>query len=340
MKAIILIGGLGTRLRPLTCNTPKPLLPVINKPFLLYQIELIKKYGIKDVILCMAYLPSEFKKYFGNGKKFGVRISYAIEKNPLGTGGAIKNAEKFVRGPVLVFNGDVLTDLNLAKLIKVHKAKKAKATITLVHVKDPTSYGLVETTKSGKILRFLEKPSFNQITCNTINAGTYIFEPEIFEKIPPGIVYSVEREVFPTLLCEKIPFYTYTHSGYWIDIGTVEKYLQVHSDIMNKMRENILGKKSKVDKRIKIFGRLVMGNGSKIGRDTMVIGNVCIGNNVNVGSNCYLSDCVILDGSRIDDGTKIEESLVGRDCMVEKNVQLHDGCAIGDKTVIKGYSKL
>lgn len=340
MKAIILIGGLGTRLRPLTCNTPKPLLPVVNKPFLLYQIELIKKYGIRDIVLCMAYLPAEFKKYFGDGRKFGVKISYAIEKKPLGTGGAIKNAERFIKGPVLIFNGDVLTDLNLAKLIKTHKLKKSKATITLVKVKDPTSYGLVETAKSGKILQFLEKPSLNQVTCNTINAGTYLFEPEIFDKIPPGIVYSVERELFPTLLKRGIPLYTYIHYGYWIDIGTVKKYLRVHSDLMNKMKKNLRGKKSKIDKRIKISGRLVIGDNSRIDRDTMIVGNVCIGKNVKIGNGCYLSDCVILDGSRIEDGSKIEESLIGRNCIIEKNVQLHDGCAIGDKTVIKSYSKL
>lgn len=340
MKAIILIGGLGTRLRPLTCNTPKPLLPVINKPFLLYQIELIKKYGIRDIVLCTAYLPSEFKKCFSDGRKFGVKISYAVEKKPLGTGGAIKNAEKFVKGPVLIFNGDVLTDLNLAKLIKIHKLKKSKATITLVKVKDPTSYGLVETARNGKILQFLEKPSLNQITCNTINAGTYLFEPEIFDKIPPGIVYSVERELFPTLLNKGIPFYAYIHSGYWIDIGTVEKYLRVHSDLMNRMKKNVFGGRSKIDKKIKIFGRLIVGDNSEIDGDTMIAGNVCIGKNVKIGRNCYLSDCVILDGSKIDDGAKIEESLVGRNCIIEKNVQLQDGCAIGDKTVIKSYSKL
>ena len=265
MKAIILIGGFGTRLRPLTCNTPKPLLPVLNKPFSLYQIELLKKYGIKDIILCMAYLPSEFKKYFGDGKKFGVKISYAVEKTPLGTGGAIKNAEKFVNDSVLIFNGDVLTEINLAKLIQFHKNKKSKATISLVSVPDPTSYGLVETAKDGKILQFLEKPSTNQITVDTINAGTYIFEPEIFKEMPPDVVYSVERELFPALLNKKIPFYGYIYSAYWIDIGTTEKYLQVHNDLMNRMKKNVIGKNSKIAKSVRIFGHLVVGGGTDCG---------------------------------------------------------------------------
>jgi len=340
MKAIILIGGFGTRLRPLTCNTPKPLLPVLNKPFSLYQIELLKKYGIKEIILCMAYLPSEFKKYFGDGKKFGVKISYAVEKTPLGTGGAIKNAEKFVDDSVIIFNGDVLTEINLAKLIQFHKNKKSKATISLVSVPDPTSFGLVETSKDGKILQFLEKPSLNQITCDTINAGTYIFEPEIFKEMPPDVVYSVERELFPTLLNKKIPFYGYIYSAYWIDIGTTEKYLQVHNDLMNRMKKNVIGKNSKIAKSVRIFGHLVVGDNTQISEKTTIYGNVCLGNNVKIGGDCFLSDCVILDKTILKEGSKIEKSLVGKNCIIEENAHLRVGCVVGDKTVVRRYSKL
>jgi len=340
MKAMILIGGFGTRLRPLTCNTPKPLLPVINKPFLLYQIELIKKHGIKDIILCMAYLPLEFKRYFGDGKKFGVNISYAIEKMPLGTGGAIKNAEKYVDCPVLIFNGDVLTDLDLTDLIKYHKQKKSKATITLVEVDDPTSFGLVETNKNGNILQFLEKPSANQITCNTINAGTYIFEPEILKEIPENTVYSVERGLFPNLLNKKYPFYGFVYSGYWIDIGTMEKYLQVHHDLMNKMKKNSVGNNSKLGKNIKIDGKLLIGDNSAIGDNVIIEGNVCIGNNVIIANHCTLIDCIILDGTKIHEGSKIEKSLIGKNCLLETNSVLSSGCAIGDNTIIRSYSRL
>ena len=340
MKAMILIGGFGTRLRPLTCNTPKPLLPVINKPFLLYQIELIKKHGIKDIILCMAYLPLEFKRYFGDGKKFGVNISYAIEKMPLGTGGAIKNAEKYVDCPVLIFNGDVLTDLDLTDLIKYHKQKKSKATITLVEVDDPTSFGLVETNKNGNILQFLEKPSANQITCNTINAGTYIFEPEILKEIPENTVYSVERGLFPNLLNKKYPFYGFVYSGYWIDIGTMEKYLQVHHDLMNKMKQNSVGNNSKLGKNIKIDGKLLIGDNSAIGDNVIIEGNVCIGNDVIIANHCTLIDCIILDGTKIHEGSKIEKSLIGKNCLLETNSVLSSGCAIGDNTIIRSYSRL
>ena len=340
MKAIILIGGLGTRLRPLTCNIPKPLLPVMNKPFLLYQIELLKKHGIKDIILCMAYLPAEFKKFLGNGSKYGVKISYAIEKVPLGTGGAIKNAEKYVDSPVIIFNGDVLTDVNLTELIKYHKEKKSKATITLVRVHDPSHYGLVETQPDGQILRFLEKPSLNEITCDTINAGIYIFDPEIFHEIPAGTVYSVERGLFPKLLDMETPFYSYIYSGYWIDIGTTDKYLKVHQDLMSSMKRNIIGINSKVDRSSKITGRLILGSRSGIGSYSKISGCVCVGNNVKIGKECQLIDSIILDGSIIGDCCRIEKSLIGRNCIVEGNVQMKNGCAIGDKTIVRRYSKL
>ncbi|MFH1541089.1 MAG: NDP-sugar synthase [Elusimicrobiota bacterium] len=340
MKAIILIGGFGTRLRPLTCSTPKPLLPVLNKPFSLYQIELLKKYGIKDIILCMAYLPSEFKKYFGDGKKFGIKILYAIEKTPLGTGGAIKNAEKFVNGSVIIFNGDVLTEINLNKFIQFHKKKKSKATISLVSVPDPTSFGLVETAKNGRVLQFLEKPSLNQITCDTVNAGTYIFEPEIFKEMPSNVIYSVERELFPTLLNKKIPFYGYAYSTCWIDFGTTEKYLQIHSNLMNQMKKNIIGKNSKIAKSVRIFGHLVVGDNAKISEKTTTSGNVCLGNGVRIGEGCFLSDCVILDKTVIEEGVRIEKSVVGKNCVVEKHSHLMAGCVIGDKTVVRMYSKL
>ncbi|MFH0947868.1 MAG: NDP-sugar synthase [Elusimicrobiota bacterium] len=340
MKAIILIGGFGTRLRPLTCNTPKPLLPVLNKPFSLYQIELLKKYGIKDIILCMAYLPSEFKKYFGDGKKFGVKISYAVEKTPLGTGGAIKNAEKFVDDSVIIFNGDVLTEINLAKLVQFHKKKKSKVTVSLIRVPDPTSFGLVETAKDGKILQFLEKPSISQITVDTVNAGTYIFEPEIFKEMPLDVIYSVERELFPTLLNKKIPFYGYIYSAYWIDIGTTEKYLQIHNDLMNQMKKNVIGKESKIAKSVRVFGHLVVGDNTQLSEKTTISGNVCLGNNVKIGENCFLSDCIVLDGTRIQKNSKIEKSVIGKNCTIEEHSYLTDGCTIADKTVIKSYSKL
>lgn len=233
MNAIILIGGLGTRLRPLTYKTPKPLLPLANQPFVFYQFELLKKHGIQEVVLCTAYMAEEFERVLGDGRKFGVRLKYVYEKTPLGTGGALKNAQDFVKGTTLVFNGDILTDANLAEILQFHRQRQARLTLTLTRVKDPTLYGLVETDSQGKIIGFREKPSPNEVTCNTINAGIYILEPEILGHIPPGVVYSLERELFPKLLELKVPLYATTSDAYWLDIGTLEKYHQADRDILN-----------------------------------------------------------------------------------------------------------
>ncbi|MCK5533690.1 NDP-sugar synthase [bacterium] len=351
MKALILIGGLGTRLRPLTCTTPKPMLPIINRPFLTYQIDLIKKYGIKEIIFCLAYLPSSFRKYFGNGEKFGVKIRYVVEKVALGTGGGVKNAHKFVDEPVIIFNGDVLTDINLGKLIAFHRQKKAKATISLVKVKDPTIYGLIKTDKKGKIKQFLEKPTWAEVTCNTINAGIYVFEPEVFDYIPRGVNYSLERGLFPLLLDKKEPFYGYVASDYWLDIGTNEKYLQANRDVLSgKVNcripyrsvkgKMLLGKGCKISSGLKVVGKVFIGDKVKIGKDVRINGRVSIGNNVSIAAGALLSDCVVLDDTRIGEGVKLEKCIVGNNCVIEPYSFLREGIAIGDGSIIKEYSRL
>ena len=351
MKALILIGGLGTRLRPLTCSVPKPLLPIVNRPFLEYQFMLLKKYGIKDVILCVAYMSHEFERYFGTGGKWGLNIQYVHEKDPLGTGGAVKNAERYIDSATLIFNGDILTDMELNSMFKFHKEKRSKVTIALTRVKDPTVFGLVETDKSGKIERFLEKPSWDEVTCNTINTGVYIFEPEILEFIPPGINYSVERGLFPNLLRDGADIYGYTSKGYWMDIGSIDKYLQANYDMMlcnidfplpgKMIRDNLwVGKGLKWGKHIELTGRLVCGNKVVIGDSTQIQGNVCLGNNVSIGKGCVITDSVIHDNTKIEDGVKIESVIIGKDCHIQANSYLSCKTTLGNGSVISKYSKL
>jgi NDP-sugar pyrophosphorylase family protein len=351
MKALILIGGMGTRLRPLTCDTPKPLLPLINRPFLEYQIELLRKHGIKDIILCVAYLPHSFENYFGNGKKWGVRIQYVHEKEPLGTGGGIRNASKYIDDTTVILNGDILTDINLSAMLKYHKEKKALVSIALTRVKDPTIYGLVETTRDGRIERFLEKPSWDEITCNTINAGIYIFEQEVLKFIPDGINYSVERGLFPSLLRDNYNIFGYTFKGYWLDIGTVEKYLQAHFDLMmrnvdfplpGRMRQDNVwvGKQFKWGNNIELSGNFICGNNVKIEDSVQILGNVCVGDDVRIGKGCNISNSIILSGTRIDEGVKLENVLIGKNCIIEANAQLTGKTVLGNGSVIKKYSKL
>ncbi len=222
MKAILLIGGLGTRLRPFTLKTPKPLLPILNRPFLSYQINFLKSQGIRDIILCTAYKPETVRRLFGNGRSLGLRLSYVHETSPLGTGGAIKNAEPLIKGCTLICNGDIFMDLPVHEFHRFHRKKKALVSIALTRVKDPRAYGLIQTDRDGRIRRFIEKPDWKDVVCDTINAGAYLFEPDVFKLIPPQTVFSVERQLFPTLLRLKRPLYAKTFPGYWLDIGTVE----------------------------------------------------------------------------------------------------------------------
>jgi mannose-1-phosphate guanylyltransferase len=231
MKAVLLIGGLGTRLRPLTLTTPKPLLPIAGQPFLAYQLDFLKRHGIIDIVLCTAYKAEDFRQTMGDGSRYGVHITYVHEQTALGTGGAIKNAEPYIDGPTLICNGDILMTLDLTELIRFHRDRKALATVSLTEVADPSAFGVVELAPDGRIQRFLEKPPPGTTTSKLINAGTYVFEKEIFSRIPAGEVYSAERGLFPGLLADGKPLFGKALSGYWLDVGTIEKYEQAQRDV-------------------------------------------------------------------------------------------------------------
>src|SRR5436853_671084 len=237
MKGLILAGGKGTRLRPLTINTPKPVVPVANSPFLLYQIDLMRDAGIREIILSLSYQPRKIEDLLKDGSDYGVWIRYAVEGTPRGTGGAFKNAEEHIDSATVVFNGDILTSIDLAAVLAHHQQKRAVATIVLTRVENPSAYGLVETSPDGWIQRFIEKPGPDEITCNTINAGIYVLEPSVLKYMPKGEAYSFERGLFPTLLERKEPVMSYTMKTYWSDIGTPQKYLEVHHDTLSRQFE-------------------------------------------------------------------------------------------------------
>ena len=207
MKGLILAGGKGTRLRPLTLNTPKPIVPVANRPFLLYQLDLMKAAGISEIILSLSYQPRKIEDLLKDGADFDVLIRYAVESSPLGTAGAFKHAAEWIEGSTVVFNGDILTSVDIQAVIKTHQSTGAAATLVLTRVEDPTAYGLVESDSSGRIHRFLEKPGTDEVTVNTINAGIYVLDPSVLDVIPEGQPFSFEREVFPTLLESGKPMY-------------------------------------------------------------------------------------------------------------------------------------
>jgi len=344
MKGLILAGGKGTRLRPLTINTPKPVVPVANSPFLLYQIDLMRSAGIQEIILSLSYQPRKIEDLLKDGSDYGVWIRYAVEGTPLGTGGAFKNAEEHIDSTSVVFNGDVLTSVDLAAVIALHKAKGAVATIVLTPVENPSAYGLVETTHDGWIQRFIEKPGPDEVTCNTINAGIYVLEPSVLGYIPKAESYSFERGLFPTLLERKEAVLSFILDQYWIDIGTPQKYLEVHQDILSQkfvsprvpargFERTLLPGTAAVDENS------IIDSGVTI-RDGVRIENSVIGKNCKIDEGAQIVDSVIWSGNTIDAGARVSQSIVGKGCYIGRYAILRPGVVLGDKTVVTDYSQL
>jgi mannose-1-phosphate guanylyltransferase / phosphomannomutase len=351
MKAIIIAGGMGTRLRPLTYNTPKPIVPLANRPFILHQIDLLRKFGITDIILNLHYLSDNIKKIFDDEKKMGVKISYSMENDPLGTAGAVKNAEEFFDDkPMLVFNGDILTDINLGKMIQFHEEKKAKVTIALTHVDNPTIYGLVITDADSRVLEFREKPTWEQVVVNTINAGIYIVDPEIFKDVPRGKPHSFERQLYPLLLEKKERVYGYKTDAYWMDIGDPVKYLQAHHDILNgyvmanipgnRLSGNMwIGEKVNISKSAKVRGNVLLGDQCDISDDVLLEESVTLGDKVIVSKGAKIKNSVVHSHTKIGENSRIDGAIIGSGCVVEEFCLIGPGVILADKTILKKGTK-
>ncbi|HYP29926.1 MAG TPA: NDP-sugar synthase [Blastocatellia bacterium] len=343
MQALILAGGKGTRLRPLTMHTPKPIVPIANYPFLLYQLELLKRADIKDVILSLSYQPQKIEDRLGDGTDYNVKISYTVEALPLGTAGAYRHAAGLIRETTVVFNGDVLTDIDLGEVIQLHREREAVATIVLTPVPNPTAYGLVETTGGGRVGRFLEKPKPEEVTCNTINAGIYILEPSVLDLIPEGEPFMFEYGVFPRLLELEEPFYAFTWPGYWRDIGTPESYLQANLDVLEG-KVNLLDRPraprgDKFDETAELDELSVVDPTCTLKPGVQIINSV-------VSRNCYVEDrarienSVVRGGTRIGQGAVVRGAVVGRSCHIGRAVTVGRGAVLGDKSVISDYSQV
>lgn len=354
MQAVILIGGKGTRLRPFTIDTPKPLLPVLNRPFLHYQFEVLKAHGVREAVLCTAYQADAFRRSLG-ARTLGLRLRYIEERQPLGTGGALKNAEPLLRRgePVLVLNGDVLNTLDVTAFLKSHRQKEAEVSIALTRVKDPTLYGLVRTESSGRIREFLEKPSWDEIDSNTINAGAYLFDWSVLSAIPPGVPYSLERQLFPHLLAEKRRLFGFVTSGYWIDIGTVERYRQVHLDIIAggtpfrpQGTQRRPGLWTGPGVRLGEFAlegratRVVLGAGAAVADFARFSGSVCVGPRCVIGKGAWLEDCVVLEGTRVGEGARLSRCVVGSRCRIGAQAQLGEDAALAGGSLVHSFSLL
>jgi len=317
---------------------------VANSPFLLYQIDLMRSAGIDEIILSLSYQPRKIEDLLKDGSDYGVWIRYAVEGTPLGTGGAFKNAEEHISDSTIVFNGDVLTDIDLAAVVAHHRATRAVATIVLTPVENPSAYGLVETNPEGWIQRFIEKPGPDEVTCNTINAGIYVLEPSVLKYMPKGEPYSFERGLFPTLLEQKEPFTSFVLDKYWIDIGTPQKYLEVHHDILSgkfaspRVAKSALHRDS-LPAGAAVDEKSIIGSDVTI-RDGVRIENSVIGNNCKIDEGVHIVDSVIWSGNTIDAEARISASLIGKGCYIGRSAKLRPGVVLGDKTVVTDFSYL
>lgn len=357
MKAVIMAGGEGSRLRPLTCNRPKPMVPIANKPVMEHIIELLKKYGIKDIAVTLQYMPEKIKDYFGDGREYGVSLKYFTEDVPLGTAGSVKNAEDFLDETFIVISGDALTDINLQEALEFHKKNRSVATLVLKKVECPTEYGVVVTAPDGKIRRFLEKPSWGEVFSDTVNTGIYVLSPEVLKYFEKGVVFDFSKDLFPILLKKEEPMYGFVTQDYWCDIGDLDAYVGVHTDILDKkvnininareIRQGVwasegavISKEAVIKPPVLIGKNSVVKDGSILGRYS-VIGEQC---HIGEGSttkrsvlwnSCILKNNVELRGSVLCSGVKCREktaafegTVVGENCILGENSLIKPGIKI------------
>jgi mannose-1-phosphate guanylyltransferase len=348
MKAVILAGGEGTRLRPLTLSAPKPVVPVVDRPFLCHQLDLLASAGIREVVFSLAYRPERIQAVFGDGRAFGFKIHYAVEDSPLGTGGAVKNAERFLDERTVVLNGDVLSDLDLPAVVAAHAARGASASIVLTPVPNPAAFGLVETDADTRVRRFLEKPKPEEITTNNINAGVYVLETRVLELIPPAAVHSIERAFFPALLARGDLVLGPVHRGYWIDIGTPEKYRQVHRDILSgafhvslngvKRAGGWVHNSAEIDEKAELTAPFYVGPRCRVEAGAGLGPGAVLVEGVHVSAGARVVDSVLWAECAIGTSATLERALLGPRVRVGESASVKD-VVLGADTILTDYSQ-
>jgi len=351
VKAVLLVGGEGTRLRPLTLNTPKSMVPIVNRPFLEHMTEYLKRHGIDDIILTLCHLHNRTRRHFGDGSNFGIKLSYALEDSPLGTAGAVKNVDEHLDETFFVFNGDIFTDIDLTAMMEFHRKRGSKATIALTPVEDPTIYGVVETNDEGRVRRFLEKPCRNEVTTNMINAGAYILEPEVLGNIPEGSIFSFEQGLFPLLLEHGDPLYGYHSSDYWIDIGTPEKYLKLHHDMLKgQVARRFPGKQAgngiwveegcDIQPRAELEGPVVIGGNCVICSGARVKGPSVIGQDCRIGENSLIEGSVVWQNSQLGQRVSLKNCVIAESVAIGERTEIMEGCVLGSNVIVGGDKRL
>ncbi|HXW76253.1 MAG TPA: NDP-sugar synthase [Candidatus Eremiobacteraceae bacterium] len=339
MQGIILVGGEGTRLRPLTYAVPKPMAPVLGRPFIGWIIERLRKAGVDDVILSCCYLPDVIEAHFGDGAGFGIKLHYVVEDTPLGTAGAIRNALDLIHGRTYVCNGDILTGLDLRRLREVHERRDALATLHLREVSDPSQFGVVETDTQGRVLRFVEKPKPGETDARDINAGTYLLEREAIEAIPPGRAVSIERETYPLLIETTHRVFALTTADYWIDVGRPESYIQAHRDILDGKFEKPVGEEvapgiwsadgTRPAAGVDIKGPAYFGRGVRIEPGASIEPYSAIYDGCRVGAGAVVGASIVWPGCEIGANAIVRDAILGLDVVVERDASVAAGSVIG-----------
>lgn len=354
-KAVLMAGGFGTRLRPLTMTIPKPMVPIVNIPIMEHVINLLKRYRIKEIVTLLYFQPDVITEYFKDGSKFDVDIKYVLATADYGTAGAVKNAYQYLNERFIVISGDVLTDFNLEEAIDFHLSKNSLATILLTRVNVPLQYGIVITDKEGRIVRFLEKPSWGEVFSDTINTGIYILEPEVLELIPYQSEFDFSKDLFPIMLRNKMPLYGFIADGYWKDIGNLEEYQNGQMDALKgyvkveykgiKRGNLIVGNNCKIAPNVKFNGKVVVGDNTIIDDFTEITDSV-IGSNVKIGKGVRLKGVTIWDNVRIGSFSELTDdvvcfdSTIGESVTIGENVYISVGCTIGNNVTISPNVKL
>jgi len=345
MKAVVMAGGSGSRLRPITVGRPKPMVPVVNKPVMGHILDLLKRHHLTDVVVTVQYLADVIQDYFGEGQNYGLNIRYALEETPLGTAGSVKNAQEFLDETFVVISGDAITDIDLSRVIEFHRAKQSKVTLTLYRVPNPLEYGVIIVGDDGRIQRFLEKPSWGEVISDTVNTGIYVIEPEILDFVEPGVPFDFSNDLFPKLMAADIPLYGYVADGYWCDIGDIREYMRASSDVLYKRVQlddvgqhiggNIwVGDDVEIAPDAELHGPIYLGAGVKIKGKVVIHGPTVVEDFSIVDNRAHIDRSIVWRNSYIGEGVELRGAIIGRQCSLKSNAVVFEGVVIGDNTYV------
>ncbi|MFF5261250.1 sugar phosphate nucleotidyltransferase [Actinomadura viridis] len=347
MKAVVMAGGEGTRLRPMTANQPKPMLPLLNRPIMEHVLRLLKRHGFRETVVTVQFLAALIRNYFGDGEELGMSLSYATEEMPLGTAGSVKNAQDALRDePFLVISGDALTDIDLTDMVRFHRENGALVTIGLKRVPNPLEFGIIIVDDDGRVRRFLEKPTWGQVFSDTVNTGIYVMEPEVLDHVAAGEQVDWSAEVFPRLLAEGAPLYGYVAGGYWEDVGTHASYMKAQADMLSGLVDIDLGgfelspgvwvgEGAEVDAGAVLKGPLYIGDYAKVEAGVELREFTVLGNNVVVREGAFLHRAVVHDNVFIAPSTNLRGCVIGKNTDIMSGARVEEGAVVGDECVIE-----